>query len=67
MARRRRRRRNPINQADYTPMIIGAVGGGLAVWLYLKTVSTAPAAGTQTVSVTTPTLPTVTQPGQATG
>ncbi len=60
MARRRRRRHrnplalNPINKADYMPMIIGAVGGGLAVWLYLKSVTTQPAG--QTVSITTPTL-----------
>jgi hypothetical protein len=63
MARRRRhrrssRRRNPINKADWTPIIIGALGGAAAIYLYLKpqlSGSTAPSANT--VSITTPTLP----------
>jgi hypothetical protein len=66
MARRRRRRRNPVNKTDWMPILIGATGGGLAMYLYLKNMAaTAPA--TQTVSVTTPTLPTLTTTPAATG
>jgi hypothetical protein len=57
----RRRRRNPTKN-DVLPIVIGAIGGGMAIYLYMKS-QTSPTAGTQTVSVTTPTLPTVsTQP-----
>jgi hypothetical protein len=48
------------------PIAIGAVGGGLAVWVYLKGQTSTPPA-TNTVSVTTPTLPTITTTPAATG
>ena len=62
MARRRRRHRNPINHADWGPILIGAVGGAMATYVWLKSQTSTPAG--QTVSITTPTLPTVTQPTQ---
>ena len=61
MARRRRHHRrrnplNPINKGDWTPIIIGALGGAAAIYLYLKP-QLQSASPTQTVSLTTPTLP----------